>query len=84
MNLAPKELTPYKIFYICCSAFKIWDGKNNEVQLKSCHGLTKQLLAYEENPSKRVDSRQWWKEAFAKKMTTFKTKTGDKNWELTI
>ena len=49
---------------------------------------------YEQNQSKTVDSRQWYKEGFAKKMTAFKTKTGDegllvlknkdKNGELTI
>ena len=37
------------------------------------------LLAYEQNHSKRIDSRRWYKEGFAKKMTTFKTKTGDKS-----
>ena len=36
---------------------KIYDSKNNEVQLKFRHGPTKQLLAYEQNPPKRVDSR---------------------------
>ena len=73
---------------------KIYDSKNNEVQLKFRHGPKKQLLAYEQNPSKRVDSRRWYKKGFAKKMTAFKTKTGDesllvlknrdKNGELTI
>ena len=58
---------------------KIYDSKNNEVQLKFRHGPKKQLLAYEQNPSKRVDSRRWYKKGFVKKMTAFKTKTGDKS-----
>ena len=73
---------------------KIYNSKNNEVQLKFHHGPMKQLLFYEQNPSKRVDSRRLYKEDFAKKVTAFKTKTGgksllvlknkDKNGELTI
>ena len=57
----------------------IYNSKNNEVQLKFCHGPTKQLLAYEQNPSKRIYSRRWYKEGFTKKITTFKTKAGDKS-----
>ena len=64
------------------------------MQLKCRHGPTKQLLADKQNPSKRVESRRWYKEGFAKKMTVFKRKTvdesllvflkKDKNGELTI
>ena len=38
---------------------KIYNSKNNEVQLKFHHGPMKQLLFYEQNPSKRVDSRRF-------------------------
>ena len=58
---------------------KIQNRKNNEVQLKFLHGSTMQLLAYEQkSPSKRVLSKWWYKEGFTKRMTDFKTKTGDK------
>ena len=49
------------------------------MQLKCRHGPTKQLLADKQNPSKRVESRRWYKEGFAKKMTVFNRKTVDES-----
>lgn len=55
---------------------KIYSSKN-DMHHKFCHSPTKELLVHEQNSSNRVASICWYNEGFAKKITTFKTKSGE-------
>ena len=58
------------------SIANIFDGDNKEVKLKYHHSPPKSELSYEPDHAERGESRRWYKEGFAKKMSPPKTKTG--------
>ena len=58
------------------SIAKIFHDDNKEVKLKYRHSPPKNELSYEPDHAKRGESRRWYQEEFAKKMSPPKTKTG--------